>query len=129
MAKFDHEELKAALEAGKIPVSDDSIRRLDGFLRALAQQYRTRKAACGQDLNAQLVRLEESKDSIATLWDVSPLFYAFDPETPAIEQAIDFLKHEKGRRKVRGDDPETMLFMDLRDVYVGLSGKTGISED
>jgi hypothetical protein len=30
---------------------------------------------------------------------------------------------------VRGDDPETTLFMGLRDVYVGLSGKTGISDD
>jgi len=40
-----------------------------------------------------------------------------------------FLKHEKEQRKVRRDDPETTLFMDLRDVYVGLSGKTGISDD
>jgi len=30
---------------------------------------------------------------------------------------------------VRGDDPETTLFMGLRDVYVRLSGKTGISDD
>ena len=30
---------------------------------------------------------------------------------------------------MRGDDPETTLYMDLRDVYVGLSGRTGISED
>jgi hypothetical protein len=42
---------------------------------------------------------------------------------------IDFLKNEKEQRKVRGDDPETTLFMGLRDVYVSLSGKTGISDD
>jgi len=137
MAEFGRKGLKAALEAGKIPLSDDNVRRLDGRLRALARQDRARKAAHEQDSNGQLARLEETKDFIASLWDVAPVFYAFDPETPKIirrlshaaQQAIDFLKHEKGRRRVRGDDPETMLFMDLRDVYVGLSGNTGISED
>jgi hypothetical protein len=43
MAEFDREELNAAFEAGKIPVSDDNIRRLDGLLRSLTQQYRARK--------------------------------------------------------------------------------------
>jgi len=37
MSEFDREELKAAFEAGKIPVSDDHIRRLDGLLWALAR--------------------------------------------------------------------------------------------
>ena len=37
MADFDREELKAAFEAGKIAVSDNNIRRLDGPLRALAR--------------------------------------------------------------------------------------------
>jgi hypothetical protein len=137
MAGLDRAELQAALQAGNVPVSDHNIECLDCILRALSRQYQARKAACEQDLNAQLVRLEESKDCIATLWDVTPLFCAFDPETSTIisrlsdaaEQAIDFLKHEKGRRKVRGDDPETMLFTHLRDVYVGLSGKTGISDN
>src|SRR5215831_16000122 len=109
MAGFDREELKAALGAGRIPVNENSIGCLDGLLRPLAQQCRTRKAACEHDLNAQLVRLEEGKYCIATLWDLTPVFYAFDPEiatiirrlSDAAEQAVDFLKHEKGRRKVR----------------------------
>jgi hypothetical protein len=47
----------------------------------------------------------------------------------AVQLGIDFLKNEREQRKVRGDDPETTLFMGLRDVYVSLSGKTGISDD
>ena len=137
MAEFDREELKAAFKAGKIPVSDDNIRRLDSLLRSLAQQYRARKVAREQDLNGQLTRLEETKNSLAGLWDAETLLYAFEVETPqiisrllgAVEYGIDFLKIEKEQRKVRGDDPETTLFMGLRDVYVGLSGKTGISDD
>jgi len=137
MAEFDREELKAAFEAGKIPVSDDNIRRLDSLLRSLAQQYRARKVAREQDLNGQLTRLEETKNSLADLWDTEALLYAFEVETPqiisrllgAVEYSIDFLKNEKEQRKVRGDDPETTLFMGLRDVYVSLSGKTGISDD
>ena len=137
MAEFDREELKAAFEAGKIPVSDDDIRRLDGFLRALAQQYRARRAAREQDLNGQLTRLEETKNFLTGLGDTEALLYAFEVKTPevisrlagAVQHGIDFLKNEKEQRKVRGDDPETALFMDLRDVYVGLSGRTGISED
>jgi len=137
MAEFDREELKAAFEAGKIAVADDNLRRLDGLLRALTPRYRARKAAREQDLNGQLTRLEETKNSIAGLWDNEALLYAFDVEAPQIisrllgtvERGIDFLKHEKEQRKVRRDDPETTLFMDLRDVYVGLSGKTGISDD
>ena len=61
MTEFDREELKAAFEAGKIPVSDDDIRWLDGLLRSLAQQYRARKVAREQDLNGQLTRLKETK--------------------------------------------------------------------
>jgi hypothetical protein len=137
MVEFDREELKAAFEAGKIPVSDDYIRRLDGPLRALAQQFRARTVAREQGVSTQLTRLEETKNSIAGLWDSEALLYAFDVEAPQIisrllgtvERGIDFLKHEKEQRKVRRDDPETALFMDLRDVYVGLTGKTGISED
>ena len=137
MAEFDREELKAAFEAGKIAVSDDNIRRLDGLLRALTPRYRARKAAREQDLNGQLTRLEETKNSLAGLWDIEPLLYAFEVETPqiigrlsgAVQHGIDFLKNKKEQRKVRGNDPETTLFMDLRDVYVGLSGKTGISDD
>jgi hypothetical protein len=45
MAEFDREELKAAFETGKIAISDEDIRRLDGLLRALAQQYRARRVA------------------------------------------------------------------------------------
>jgi hypothetical protein len=137
MAEFDRGELRAAIEAGKIPVIDDNIRRLDGLLRVLAQQYRARKVAREQDLNGQLARFEETKNSLAGLWDFEPLLYAFEVETPqiitrllgAIQHGIDFLKNEKEQRKVRGDDPETTLFMGLRDVYVSLSGKTGISDD
>ena len=137
MAEFDRKELKAAFEVGKIPLSDDDIRRLDGLLRALAQQYRARRAAREQDLNGLLTRLEETKNFLAGLWDAEALLYAFDVKTPEIisrlsgvvQHGIDFLKNEKEQRKVRGDDPETTLFMDLRDVYVGLSGRTGISED
>jgi hypothetical protein len=137
MFEFDQEDLKATLEAGRLPVSDNNIRRLDGLLRALASQYRARKAAREQDLNGQLTRLGETKDFLASLWDVEAFFYAFDPETPTIihrlsdaaQQAIDFLKNQKRQRKVRGDDPETMLFMDLRDIYVGLTGNTGISDN
>jgi hypothetical protein len=137
MAEFDREKLKAALEAGKIPVSDDNIRRLDGLLPVLAQQYRARKVAREQDLNGQLTRFEETKNSLAGLWDSEPLLYAFEVEMPeiitrllgAIQDGIDFLKNEKEQRKVRRDDPETTLFMGLRDVYVSLSGNTGISDD
>jgi hypothetical protein len=137
MAEFNREELKAAFEAGKIPVSDDNIRRLDGLLRALAQQYRARKVAREQDLNGQLARLEETRNSLAGLWDTEAFLYAYEVEAPqiinrllrAVHHGIDFLKNEKEQRKVRRDDPETTLLMDLRDIYVGLSGKTGISED
>ena len=137
MAEFDREELKAAFEAGKIAVADDNIRRLDGLLRALTPRYRARKAAREQDLNGQLTRLKETKNSLAGLWDTEALLYAFEVETPqiisrllgAVEYGIDFLKNEKEQRKIRRDDPETTLFMNLRDVYVGLTGRTGISED
>ena len=137
MVGFDRAELKAAFQAGNIPPSEDKIEHLDHVLRTLGRQYRAREAACEQDLNAQLARLEESKYCLANLWDVTPVFYAFDPEiatiirrlSDAAERAVDFLKQEKWRRRVRGDDPETKLFMDLRDIYVGLSGNTGISED
>jgi hypothetical protein len=53
VAEFYPEELKAAFEAGKIPAHDDSISRLDGPLRALARQYRSRKVAHEQDLKRQ----------------------------------------------------------------------------
>jgi hypothetical protein len=137
MDKFDREELKAAFEAGKIPVSDDYIRRLDGLLRALASQYRARKVAREQDLTGQLTRLEETKSFLAGLWDIEALLCGFEEETPRIisrlsgaaQHGIDFLKIEKEQRKIRLDDPETTLFMGLRDVYVSLSGKTGISDD
>jgi hypothetical protein len=137
MAEFDPEELKAAIEAGKIPTSDDNVRRLDRILPALAQQHRVRKVARGQDLNEQLKRLEETKNFLADLWDTEAILYAFEAETPqiisrlsgAVQHGIDFLKKGKEQRKVRGEDPETTLFMNLRDVYVGLSGKTGISDD
>jgi hypothetical protein len=84
MAEFDREELKAAFEAGKIAVSDDNIRRLDGSLRALAQQFRARKVAREQGLSAELTRLEETKSFLAGLWDIEPLLYAFEVETPQI---------------------------------------------
>jgi hypothetical protein len=117
MAEFDREELKAAFEAGKIPVSDDDIRRLDGLLRSLAQQYRVRKLAREQDLNGQLTRLKETKNSLTGLRDTQVLLHAFEVETSqiisrllgAVEYGIDFLKNEKEQRKVRGDDPETTL--------------------
>jgi hypothetical protein len=137
VAEFDRQKLKAAFEAGKIIASDDYIRRLDGLLRALAQQYRARKVAREQDLNGQLTRLEETKSFLTDLWHTEPFLYAFEAEaaqiigrlSDAVQRGIDFLKSERERRKVRRDDPETTLFMDLRDAYVGLSGKTGISED
>ena len=137
MAEFDRQELKAAFEAGKILAGDDNIRRLDGLLRALARQYQARKAGREQDLNGKLRRLEETKIFLARLWDIEPLLCSFEVETPqiisrlsdAVEHGIDFLKNEKEQRKVRFEDPETTLFMNLRDVYVGLSGKTGISDD
>jgi hypothetical protein len=108
MGEFDREELKAAFEAGKIPVSDDNIRRLDDLLRSLAQQYRARKVAREQDLNGQLTRLEATKNSLEGLWDTETLLYAFEVETPqiisrllgAVEYGIDFLKNEKKQRKV-----------------------------
>src|SRR6267142_6625235 len=115
MAEFDREELKAAFEAGNIPVSDDNIRRLDGLLRALAQQYRARKVAREQDLNGQLARLEATKNFLAAQLEIEPLLYAFEAETAqiikrlfdAVQHGIEFLKHEREKRKVRGDDPET----------------------
>ena len=99
MAEFDREQLKAAIAAGKIPVSDDNIRRLDSLLRSLAQQYRARKVAREQDLNGQLARLKETKNSLAGLRDTEALLYAFEVETPqiiswllgAVEYGIDFL--------------------------------------
>jgi len=137
MDKFDREGLRTALKSGNIPVSDDEITQLDGVLRALAQQYRTRKIARAQDLKGQSARLEATKNFLVGLLDTEPLLYAFEAETPqiikrlsgAVQRGIDFLKNEREQRKVRGDDPETTLYMDLRDVYVGLSGRTGISED
>ena len=137
MDKFDREGLRAALKAGNIPVSDDEIRQLDGVLRALAQQYRTRKIARAQDLKGQSARLQATKNFLVGLLDTEPLLYAFEAEAPqiikrlsgAVQRGIDFLENEREQRKVRGDDPETTLYMDLRDVYVGLSGRTGISDD
>jgi hypothetical protein len=136
MDKFDQEELKAALESGNIPVSDDEIRQLGGTLRALTRQYQARKVARAQELNGQLARLEAVKNFFADLMDTEPLLFAFESESAhlikrlsgAVQHGIVFLKNEKELRKVRGDDPETALFMDLRDLYVGLSGKTGISD-
>jgi hypothetical protein len=137
MAEFDLLELKSALEAGKIPVCEDNIGRLDGRLRLVAQQYRARKVGHKQDLNAQLTRLEETKDFLENLWSIEPLLYLFEAETAKIidrlaraaKHGVDFVKKAKEERKVRGDDLETILFMDLRDLYVALTGKTGISED
>src|SRR5215471_9546159 len=114
MAEFDRKELKAAFEVVKIPLSDDDIRRLDGLLRALAQQYRARRAAREQDLNGLLTRLEETKNFLAGLWDTEAFLYAVEARTPeiitrlsdAVQHGIDFLKNEKEQRKVRGDDPE-----------------------
>src|SRR6266850_1339623 len=109
MDKFDREELKAAFEAVKIPVSDEYIRRLDGLLRALASQYRARKVAREQDLNRKLTRLEDTKSSLAGLLDTEGVLCAFEVETPqiisrlsgAVQHGIDFLKKEKEQRKVR----------------------------
>ena len=137
MAEFDPEELKTALQLGKIPFSNDDVRRLDRLLQVLAQRYRARKIARAQDLKRQSARLEATKNFLVCLLDTEPLLYAFEAETPqiitrlsgAVQLGIDFLKNEREQRKVRGDDPETTLYMDLRDVYVGLSGRTGISED
>ena len=84
MAEFDREELKAAFEAGKIAVADDNLRRLDGLLRALTPRYRARKAAREQDLNGQLTRLEETKNSLAGLLETEALLYAFDVEAPRL---------------------------------------------
>jgi hypothetical protein len=110
MDKFDQEALKAAIEAGKIPVSDDYIRRLDSRLRALAQQYRARKFSREQDLSGHLTRLEETKNFLADLWHSEALLYAFEVEMPqlfnrlsgAVQRGIDFLKDEKAQRRVRG---------------------------
>jgi hypothetical protein len=137
MAEFDPEELKAAFEAGKILPSDDNLRRLDGLLRALARQYLARKVAREHGLNGKLARLVETKSFLADLWDIEALLCGFEVETPQIisrlsgaaQHGIDFLQNERDQRRLRGDDPETTLFIDLRDVYVGLTGKTGISED
>ena len=137
MGEFDREKLKAALEAGRIAINEDSVRGLDRLLQTLVQQYRARKFARVQDLKGQLTRLGEIKNFLASLWDTEPFLYAFEVEMPqiinrllsAVQRGLVFLKTEKEQRKVRGDDPETILFMDLRDIYVGLSGKTGISED
>jgi hypothetical protein len=101
------EELKAAFEAGRIPVSDDNIRRLDGLLRALTQQYRARKGAREQDLNGQLARLEETRNSLEGLWGAEAHLYAFEVETSqiisrllrAVHHGIDFLKNEKNNEK------------------------------
>ena len=99
-------------------------------MQSLAQQYRARKVAREQDLNGELARLEETRNYLGGLWDTEPLLYAFEAETPqiisrllgAVEYGIDFLKNEKEQRKVRRD-------VGLRDVYVSLSGKMGISDD
>jgi hypothetical protein len=107
---FDREELKAAFEAGKIPVRDDNIKRLDGLLRAFARRYRARKVARGQDLKRRLARLEETQNFLAGLWDTEALLCAFEVETPQIisrlseaaRHGIDFLKNEKEQRKARG---------------------------
>jgi hypothetical protein len=131
MAEFDREELKAAFEAGKIAVADDNIRRLDGLLGPLTPRYRARKAAREQDLNGQLTRLEETKNSLVGLLETEALLYAFDVEAPqnisrllgTVQHGIDFLRLEKEQRKVRRDDSETTLFMDLRDVYVGQAAR------
>jgi hypothetical protein len=125
MAEFDREDLKAAFEVGKIPVADDNIMRLDGLLRSLAQRYRARKVAREQDLNGKLTRLEETKSFLADLWDIEALLCGFEEETPQIisrlsgvaQHGVDFLKNEKEQRKIGRDDPETILFMDLRDIY------------
>ena len=93
-----------------------------GLLRVLAQQYRARKVAREQDLNGQLTRLEETKSFLTDLWHTEPFLYAFEAKaaqiigqlSDAVRHGIDFLKNERERRRVRRDDPETTLFMDLR---------------
>jgi hypothetical protein len=137
MDKFDQEELKTALKSENIPLKDDAIRRLDGALRAVAKRYRARKVTRAQDLSGQLAILQATKTSLVDLLDTELLLYAFEAETAsiikrlsvAVQHASDFLENKRDQRRVRRDDTETTLFMDLRDVYVGLTGKTGISED
>jgi hypothetical protein len=63
---------------------DDNIRRLDGLLRALARQYRARKAGREQDLSGKLRRLEETKIFLTGLWDIEALLCTFEVETPQI---------------------------------------------
>ena len=119
MAKFDQEGLRAALKSGNIPVSNDEIRHLEGVLRALAQQYRTRKIALAQDLKRQSTKLEATKNFLVAQLESEPLLYAFEAETAqiikrlfdAVQHGMEFLKHEREKRKVRGDDSETILFI------------------
>jgi hypothetical protein len=132
VTEFSRAALEAAFVKGRIiPVGRDPIGQLGSRLRVLEQQYRARKAAPLQDLNAQLARL---KEIIPDLWDIEALVFAFDPEvisrlSRAVQRAIDFLEYEKEQRKRRGDDAETTLFIDLRNIYLGLGGKPGISDD
>jgi hypothetical protein len=137
MDKFDQEELKIALRSGNITVNEEAIGQLDGALRALATQYRARKVGRAQDLNEQLARLEATRTSLADLLDAEPLLYAFETEVAsiirrlsvAVQHAIGFLETEKDQRRLRRDDAETTLFVNLRDFYIELSGNTGIAED
>src|SRR5438045_4127292 len=109
MVEFDQEKLKAAFEAGKIAVSDKDIRRLDGLLRAIAQQHQARKVAREQDLNGKLTRLEQTKSFLSGLWSIEALLCGFEEEMPQIisrlssatQHGIDFLKNEKELRKIR----------------------------
>src|SRR5438477_13112164 len=73
---------EAAFEAGKIPVSDDNIRRLDSLLRSLAQQYRDGKVVREQDLNGQLAGLKATKNSLAVVGDTEALLYGYVLECP-----------------------------------------------
>ena len=115
---------EAAFEAGKIPVSDDNIRRLDSLLRSLAQQYRARKVVREQDLNGQLARLKATKNSLAGLWDTETLLYAFEVETPqiisrllgAVEYGIPSSKMKKNNERCVGMIPRLHFLCVLANI-------------
>jgi hypothetical protein len=141
MAQFDRGRLIAVLAAGGIHADQSTIDHVDNWLYFLSFKYQLQKN------NMQVGRAKPSRElrnlnkallewgfSESFKWEVM-LISRFDREklsqmewfSCAVGETMDLL--ESRRKKVRQQNPETELFIDLYRGYADLSGKTGLSND
>jgi hypothetical protein len=150
-AEIDRGRLRAALVAGKIPVSDDTIAVLAMGLRQIRDRYRLHriaeaKASVGE-VRKRLSALRGAADEMALilnadlggLREIETLLGAFGFDgmanfaerlhclQNATEQAWTMTRVEAEHRKTdmhrRSREPETWVFLDIHDLMAGLKGK------